>query len=127
MIEQIKNDMVTAMKEKNTIKRDILRVLRGELQRSFITKDADVVKTVKKMIQNIKENDVDETEIAILEAYLPVQMSNDDMVGHARGFIENKGLNSPKQMGMVMGHFKQTYDGTYDGKVLSGIVKSLLS
>lgn len=126
MVEQIKNDMVKAMKEKDTVRRDVLRVLRGELQRSFITEDADVIKTVKKMVQNIKENDANEAEIAVLEEYLPKQMTNDEMTAHVTDFIKEVGLDSPKQMGLVMSYFKETYDGTYDGKALSGIVKNLL-
>lgn len=126
MVEKIKRDMISAMKSGDIISRDVLRVLRGEIQRGFITEDADVIKIVKKMIQNIKENGGNIDEIGVLENYLPKQMSKDEMIGYARTFIITNELKTPKEMGKVMGYFKNNFDGIYDGKELSGIVKNLL-
>jgi uncharacterized protein YqeY len=130
MKTRIKNDMVTAMKEKNVATRDILRVVTGEIQRNEQTSkgkidlsDADVVKIIKKMIENGDDN----AEITILEAYLPQQMTTDEVQEQAASFIARNKLDSPREMGRVMGHFKQNYEGTYDGKALSGIVKQLLA
>lgn len=127
MVKQIKSDMVKAMKEKNIVVRDILRVVTGELQRNFITDGAEVIKTIKKMVQNIKEIGGSQEEIEILSKYLPKQMTNDDMIGHVRVFIEDNSLSKPSDMGRVMGFFKKNFDGLYDGKELSTIVKKLLS
>ena len=134
MNTQIKNDMVQAMKDKNVVARDILRVLRGEIQRNEQTSkgkvdltEAAIVKIIKKLIESIEESGEDNGEIAILEAYLPQQMTELEVSEAATAFITANELNSPREMGRVMGHFKQNHEGTYDGKLLSGIVKQLLA
>lgn len=134
MKTQIKNDMVQAMKDKNVVARDILRVLMGEIQRDENTikggkvevTDEAIQKMVKKLIESVKESG-DNGEIELLEGYLPQQLTNDEIIGHARVFIVSNNLSSPKEMGRVMGYFSKTFAGTYDGKALSGIVKNLLA
>lgn len=127
MIEQIKKDMVKAMKEKDAVTRDILRVLTGELQRNFITEDADVIRIIKKMIANLKENDGDEEEISILEDYLPKQLTETEMRHLVKEVINREDIGSINGMGLIMAHFKNKYAGLYDGRILSIIVKSELS
>jgi uncharacterized protein YqeY len=126
LVEQIKKDMVQAMKDKDTVKRDVLRVLKGELQRDFITEDEGAMKKIKKMVTNLKENHGDQFEIDILEAYLPEQLSTEELTAKAEEFIKENSLSGGKAMGQVMGHFSKNYTGLYDGKELSTIVRSLL-
>jgi len=99
----------------------------GEIQRDFVTEDDDVIKKVKKMVSNLKETNGDQVEIEILESYLPKQLTRDELIGHARVFIETNKLSGPREMGKVMGYFNKNFTGLYDGKKLSNIVKSLLS
>jgi uncharacterized protein YqeY len=135
MKTQIKNDMVQAMKDKNVIARDVLRVLMGEIQRSEQTAkngkvevtDEAITSMVKKLIDSIKESGEDNGEIAILEVYLPQQMTELNITETVVEYMAMHKLDSPKEMGKVMGYFKQNFAGTYDGKLLSGIVKNLLS
>jgi len=127
MVEQIKKDMVQAMKEGDTLKRDVLRVLRGELQRGFLTEDADVIRTVKKMIENIKENGGNDAEVEVLEKYLPQQITESQMRYLVKEVINKDDIESMSGMGLIMAHFKSKYDGTYDGRVLSTIVRDELS
>jgi uncharacterized protein YqeY len=129
MKNRIKTDMVTAMKEKNIVARGILRVLKGEIERNEQSKDgkvelsdAEVVKIVKKLIENSPED-----EAKILEVYLPQQMTTEQMTDVAGAYIATNGLNSPRDMGRLMGYFKQNFGGTYDGGELSKIVKQLLN
>jgi len=125
--EDIKKDMVTAMKEKDTVTRDILRVLTGELERNFITEDAKVIRTIKKLISNLKETDGDQEEIDILEDYLPQQLTETEMRHLVKEVITDEDLGSISGMGVIMNYFKNNYDGRYDGRILSIIVKSELS
>ena len=127
MKDRISKDVVQAMKDKNTIARDILKVLKGEIERGGkVTTDAEIVKKVKKLIDSIELSGNDNGEIAILEKYLPEQLSSEDIALFAKTFIKVQELSSPRDMGKVMGYFKQNFEGTYDGKVLSTIVKDLL-
>lgn len=125
--EQIKKDMVRAMKNRNEIARDILRVLMAELDRNFVKEDVEVVKIVKKLIENIKENGDDEGEIEVLEKYLPQQMTESQMITLVKEVINNENITSISGLGTIMAYFKNKHAGTYDGRVLSTIVKNELS
>ena len=134
MKNRVKSDMVTAMKSKNVVARDILRVLKGEIERNEQTSkgkveltDLDVIKLVKKLIESVEESGEDNGEIAVLEVYLPKQMNSDDVIEEVASFIAREKLDSPREMGKVMSYFKQNFDGQYNGKELSGIVKELLT
>lgn len=123
LINSISEDLKTAMKEKNTVKLGILRVLKAEIQRSeqgangkVELTDGDVIKLVKKLVEGIKETTNNQDELSILETYLPKQLSETEM----RQIIS---LLSVKDMGAIMKHFKANYDGQYDGKTLSTIAK----
>lgn len=126
LISLISEDLKSAMKEKNTVKLGILRVLKAEIQRleqgangKVELSDGDVVKIVKKLTEGIKETTRNQDELNVLEAYLPKQLTEDQM----REIIS---LLSVKDMGAIMKHFKANYDGQYDGKTLSSIVKESL-
>jgi uncharacterized protein YqeY len=131
---QISADLVTAMKAKDTITLKVLRVLKGEIQRGeqssngkIELSDADIVKLVKKSIDGIIETGGDQLEVAVLEKYMPKQMSFDDMYFQFSLLRSLQGYNSPKDMGKIMAYFNQNFAGQYDGKVLSQMVKDLLT
>lgn len=131
---QINADLVTAMKAKDTLTLNVLRVLKGEIQRAEQTKDgkielsdADIVKLIKKSIDGINEIGGDQDEVAVLEKYMPKQMTEMDINLVVTPLILNNGYNSPKDMGKIMSYFNQNYAGQYDGKVLSEVVKNLLT
>ena len=124
---KISDDLKSAMKEKNAIKLSILRVLKGEIERNeqsasgkIELPDGDIIKLVKKLIDSIKETTNNQIEITTLENYLPKQLTEDEI----RGILS---LLSVKDLGAVMKSFKANYDGLYDGKLLSSIVKENLA
>lgn len=130
MKNRIKQDMVTAMKVKNIAARDILRVLKGEIERNEQSSkgkvdlsDGEIISIIRKLV----ENSQDVNEIEVLEGYLPVQLDTKEVTAYAKAFISANDLTTPRDMGRVMGFFKQNHAGTYDGKELSGIVKELLT
>ena len=128
--DKIVADIKTAMKNKDTQRLGVLRVLKGEIERNEQTSkgkvelaDVDIVALVKKSIQGIKETNNDEFEIEVLETYLPKQLSNFELTKLVKEFLTTEGNVN---MGSVMAHFKVNYAGQYDGKELSLIVKSLI-
>jgi uncharacterized protein YqeY len=134
MNERIKKDMMIAMREKNTVARDILRVLRGEIQRNEQSKkgklelsDADIIQIIKKMIDNMEHIGGEDDEIKVLEVYLPKQMTEEEITHKVKEVINDNDIENMRGMGVIMAHFKNKYDGTYDGRMLSVIVKTLLS
>lgn len=132
--EQISEDLKSAMKNKDSVKLNILRVLKGEIERNEQTatqkvelSDVDILKLIKKMIEGIKETKGSEDEISTLDIYMPKQLSEDEVKTIASSFKESNGLTQPNEMGKIMNHFKENYGGRYDGKVLSNIAKEILS
>jgi uncharacterized protein YqeY len=53
-------------------------------------------------------------------------MTEHEIQDEAAGYMALHKIDSIKEMGKVMGHFKKYYEGTYDGKVLSDTFKKLL-
>lgn len=124
--EQISNDLKQAMKDKDMVKLNILRVLKGEIERNEQTPngrieltDGDIIKLVKKMIEGIKESTKDEYEISKLSVYLPKQLSENEI----KDILVQ--VNS-KNIGEVMKYFKLNHDGLYDAKMVTNLIKELV-
>lgn len=143
LISLIKQNQVSARKTKDVVAAQLLTTLIGEAE--MIGKnagnrevtDSEVVALTKKFISNLNEtlkvlapNDVRVPdlmcELEILEQYLPQQMT-DLEIKEAVGNIKNEIGAGPKDMGKVMGLLKARYDGKYDGKAASAIVKTVLA
>ena len=71
--------------------------------------------------------DVELAQAAIIEAYLPKQMSEDEIRAEVATIIASVGASSAADMGKVMGVASKQLAGKADGKTISGIVKELLS
>jgi uncharacterized protein len=132
-----------AMKNKDKVKVGMLRLLKSEIQRKEDGKntlsDLEVVSIVKKNIEVsqgyitnaerkkvINEESRSENcdqEVAILESFLPKQMTEAEITTIVMEKIQG-GMNN---MGQIMGVFKQTYPGQADGKLVSTIVRTKLS
>tara|TARA_R110000868_G_scaffold76573_3_gene220134 strand:- start:15314 stop:15706 length:393 start_codon:yes stop_codon:yes gene_type:complete len=127
LLEQINTDIKNAMRAKEASKLLTLRTLKGEIQRKVDNPtEEDVVAVIKKNIDGIRETTNDATEIAILEVYLPKQLSKDEMGALAYIFIKDNNLEGRAGMGQVMKYFKDGYAGQYDGKELSTVVNTAL-
>lgn len=70
---------------------------------------------------------VEEEEIAVLQKYLPEQLSEEEIIPIIKEIISTVGAESMKDMGKVMGMASQKMAGKADGKTLSGIIKTLLT
>lgn len=66
-------------------------------------------------------------QVAIMEKYLPAQMSDDEIREALKGIIAELGVSTPQEMGKVMGVATKKLTGKADGRVISGIVKELLA
>jgi len=138
LLELIKSDQLEARKAKQTTRASLLTTLLGEAQMIGKNKgnrestDSEVVAVTKSFLKKAREvadiapSDKIAEEIDILESYLPKQLTESDMKLIAATVILDNGYASPKDMGKIMKHFKETYDGQYDGAVLSKAVKALL-
>lgn len=133
LMETIRKDMFEAKKVKDTVKSNLLSTLFSEMFNQSkngkeFTAD-DELKIIRKFLKNIDETlqlDIPEetktklrTEKDILESYLPKQMTKEDIEKIVSGLIAEG-----KTMKEIMPHFKEHYNGQYDGRTVSEIVKS---
>ncbi|TAL60394.1 MAG: GatB/YqeY domain-containing protein [Bacteroidetes bacterium] len=102
--------------------------------------EEEEIKAMQKMVKQRKEAaeiyttqnrkdlaDVELLQIAVIEAYLPKQMSEADIKAVVAQIITQVGASSPADMGKVMGVATKQLAGRADGRVVSALVKELLS
>lgn len=129
LIEKINQDFMVAYKAKEMEKKDFLGVVKTEVTKESKTpEDSYIVNKIKSMIKNAEAtNSLSDSELEVLNGYLPIQMTETILTTVVKEYVSQNNINSPKEMGKVMGWLKSNYDGQYDGKMASKIVKQLLS
>lgn len=70
---------------------------------------------------------VEEAEIAVIEQYLPRQLSDDELRTKLQAIMTRVGASTPSDLGKVMGVASKELAGQADGKAISAMVKTLLS
>ena len=134
LFEQIKLDSTAASKAGEKEKRLLLSTLLGEIQRvepevidgKKTWTDEQIIKVVKKMIDgNIETGKLDEN--AILSVYMPQSLTSEQLEVIISNLITENNYSGMKDMGKVMAYLTTNYSGQYDGKIVSGIVKSKIS
>ena len=131
--QELHDQMVAAMKAKDKVRLSIIRQVMAEVknvevnERRDIT-DADVAAMLKRLIKQTKEpldgsikagNDQERTDtltaqVAILESYLPKQVSGDELAALIDEVLTETGASSKKDMGRVMGALTQKTGGNFD-------------
>jgi hypothetical protein len=143
MKDQLKNSLKEAMKAKDSAKMDTLRGLLSAIQYEEIqagVNDLDpagILTVIKRELKKKNEeiefakqaNRVDslekaKKELVILESLLPKQMDASQLEVEVKNL---KVANPAANMGVIMKLLKEKFDGQYDGKLASEIVKKVLS
>lgn len=129
LIEKINQDFMMAYKAKEMEKKDFIGVVKTEVTKESKTpEDSYIVGKIKSMIKNAEAtNSLSDSELEVLNGYLPTQMTETILTTVVKEYVSQNNINSPKEMGKVMSWLKSNYDGQYDGKMASKIVKQLLS
>jgi len=118
--EKIKKDLVPAMKNKDAVRKDTLRVILGEFGRAETKElpDKEVIRILKKLVKSEKEllekkGDNTESEfIRIIEAYLPKTASAEEITTWISANIDfSEFKNKMQAMRPIMQHFGDTADG----------------
>jgi uncharacterized protein YqeY len=137
LLEQINSDLKKAMLARDEVTRDTLRMVKSEL---LALDDPDelvvlsrAVKTRRDSIKSYVEGgrqdlaDKEQSEIEVIERYLPKQLSEDETREAIAGIIEELGLSSKKDLGKVMKAVKARYPGQVDGRLASSLAGQLLA
>ena len=126
--KKIREDMVVAMKNKDTEKLNLLRVVIGEFGR--IGKELSNEQSLK-VIQKMHENAVEmknDYEISVLDAYIPKKLDESEVKNIVKSVLEASGATSLKEMGKVMTELKNhPKSSQIDKKLASDYIKELLN
>jgi uncharacterized protein len=139
--EQLMDDMKQAMRDKDTVKLGVIRLIRSEVRNYEIDNgpqdDAGVQAIIRRMTKQLKDaltdfknadrDDLVQEEaakIVVLESYLPAQMSEAEVAE-----LVNKAIADlpDKNMGAAMKAAMAAVNGQADGKVVSELVKQALA
>ena len=147
LFDQISEDIKAAMKARDKVRLDTLR----NIKKVFLEvktapgandtlADADALKIISKLAKQGRETaatyvqagrqDLSDAELAqvdVLESYLPKQLSAVEIESEVKKIIAEVCATSMKEMGKVMGTASKLLAGKADGRVISEVVKKLLS
>ncbi len=143
----ISNDIKEAMKAKDKVALDTLRNIKKVLLEAKTApgagdtvSDETAIKIIQKLVkqgkesaelfqsQNRAELAAEElAQVAVMEKYLPKQMSEEEITAALKEIIAQVGADKPQDMGKVMGVATKQLAGKADGKTISAIVKQLLA
>jgi len=145
LLERLNQDMKTAMKNKEKTKLSVIRMLRSEIkneeiQRQHELSDEEVIEVLmrelkkrKDALQQFEDAGRDDLvqqlreEIAVIEPYLPEQLSEEELRELVREVVQETGASSKADMGKVMKAIMPRVKGRADGKLVNRLVQEVLS
>ena len=147
LFDQVSNDIKSAMLAKDKVRLEALRGIKKEFLEAKTAKGADgeltddmAMKILAKMVKQRKESaqiyteqnrpDLAEPELAeaaVIETYLPKQMTEEELTEALKAIIAQVGATTPQEMGKVMGVATKQLAGRADGRAISAKVKELFA
>ncbi|MFZ2484939.1 MAG: GatB/YqeY domain-containing protein [Minisyncoccia bacterium] len=146
--QDIKGQMVEAMKARDTMRLNVIRGLLSSFTNEAVAKkrkpdeelsDEDVLSVISRAVKQRKDSieqfekggradlaDVEKSELAILETYLPQQMSREEVQAYVKEKAETNGFDKEKA-GQFMGMIMKELKGKADGGMVKEAVDSLLT
>ncbi|MFA6131814.1 MAG: GatB/YqeY domain-containing protein [Patescibacteria group bacterium] len=145
LFEKINADFTSAMKEKKEIDLSILRMLRSALKNKQIEvmhelKEEEGLAVIRTQIKQIKDAlmsfesagradliDKSKAELAVLESYLPAEMSDEDLEKTVRAALTEVGISTKADMGKAMGAVMKAVAGQAGGNRVKELLEKILS
>ena len=143
--QKLSDDLKQAMRDRDTVKRSVIRlamaaIKNAEIARQATLEDADVLGIIAKEARQRKESieafkqgnrqDLvaqEEAELAILQQYLPQQMTREQVIAEARRAIDEVGAQGLSDKGKVMPKLIAQLKGRADGREINAVVTELLT
>lgn len=146
LFERVSEDIKTAMKAHDKVALETLRNIKKVFLEAKTApgandslSDADALKIIQKLTKQgkdaaeiyVQQNrqdlaDVELAQVKVMEAYLPQQMTPEELEAALKEIIAETGASSAKDMGKVMGVASKKLAGLAEGRAISGKVKELL-
>ena len=148
--EKINAQFNTALKSRNKTLVSTLRLILAAIkerdidnrtsQKKEVVKDAEIIKVLRRMRKQRQESvnlykkgerqellEAEESEIKIIDTFLPKQLNEEETKKICKETIETLGVSSVKDIGKIMGTLKQKYSNSIDFSKVNTIVKGLLN
>jgi uncharacterized protein YqeY len=143
--DQLDADLKAAMRDKDTVKLSVVRMLKSAIKYREIEvmkplDDAGVLQVISSEIKRHKDSveqyragnrtdlvEKEEAEIAVLQAWLPAQLTEAELRAKVEAAVTQVGAKGPKDMGAVMKALLPEVQGKADGKLVSELVKARLA
>ena len=143
--ERLQADLKQAMRDRDETRKSVIRFVRAAIQDREIEKrdaldDAGVIDVLSRQAQQRRDSieafegagradlvEKESAELAVIQEYLPKQVSAEEVTELARAAISETGASGPGDMGKVMGRMMPQVKGKAPGKLVSGIVRELLA
>jgi len=146
MQDTINQDLITAMKSGDEVKKTTLRSVKAAVTLAEKEEDGqplsddEVIAIIRKQARQ-RQDSIDayqqggrldlvaaeQAELAVLESYLPALMSEEDVRMQAQAVINEVDATSMRDMGIVMGRLMPELKGRADGRLVNQVVRELLS
>lgn len=141
---QISEDMKTAMRAKDMPKLGVIRLLQAAIKQREVDErieldDAAVIAAIEKMLKQRRDSiaafeganrmdlaDQEKFEVTVLQAYLPAQLSEEEINAIIAKVVAETGAAGAKDMGKVVGAVKPLVAGKADMAKVSGLIKAAL-
>jgi len=142
---QISEDMKTAMRAKDMQKLGVIRLLQAAIKQREVDErieldDDSVIAAIEKMLKQRRDSiaafeganrhdlaDQEKFEVTVLQAYLPAQLSEDEINAIIAKVVVETGAAGAKDMGKVVGAVKPLVAGKADMAKVSGLIKAALA
>ena len=143
--DQINDDLKTAMRSGETVRRDTIRLLTAALKQREVDErktltDGDVLAVIEKMIKQRRDSisqfeqggrqdlaDKEKQELTLLQTYMPQAMGDDELAAAIAAAVSESGAAGPADMGKVMAVLKPRLAGRADMGKVSAAVKARLT
>ena len=143
--EKVSEDMKAAMRAKESEKLATIRLINAAIKQREVDErielgDDQVLSVIEKMIKQRKDSitqfeaggrqdlaDKEKSEITVLAAYMPAQMSDAEVQAEVAAAVVQSGASGPQDMGKVMAVLKPKLAGRADMTAVSGLVKAALA
>ena len=146
VLSTLTEEMKNAMRSKDSVRLESLRAIKSAVLLAQTSggdsgelTDEDAIKLLQRLVKQRKDSaaifrdqnrtdlaEPEEAQAAIIEEFLPVQMSNDELESNIESIIETSGASGMKDMGKVMGIASKQLAGKADGKRIADTVKKKL-
>ncbi len=133
MRKKINDEIKNSLKVGDKNRLNLFRVIKGEISRledgKTELKENDIIKLLQKFKKNLElvNDKKSQEEIKILEEYLPNQLREEEIEKVIQSIIITNNYSTMKDMGKIMGDFTKEYGGQADNKIVSAVVKKILT